>query len=162
MNQTDPLAELRDIHLPDPISAWPPGPGWWVLGSLLLASLLLLAWWLRRRYRANAWKRQASGELADNYTRWRESGDDCAYLQACSEILKRAALQQFSAAEVASLNGAHWEQFLDRQWRREPASGFRDSGFAQQAYRAAPEPVDIDALHDLGLQWLRQARSKPC
>ena len=28
---TDPLAELRDIHLPPEIGWWPPAYGWWIL-----------------------------------------------------------------------------------------------------------------------------------
>ena len=32
--------ELRDIHLPDPLSWWPPAIGWWllVIGSLALVA----------------------------------------------------------------------------------------------------------------------------
>ena len=41
--------ELRDIHLPDGVSPWPPGPGGWVL--MALALLAGLAAWLWRRHR---------------------------------------------------------------------------------------------------------------
>ncbi|MDP7406676.1 MAG: DUF4381 domain-containing protein, partial [SAR324 cluster bacterium] len=30
MNQ-DPLAALRDVHLPPAVSWWPPAPGWWII-----------------------------------------------------------------------------------------------------------------------------------
>ena len=40
----NPLDQLRDIHLPEPISWWPPAPGWWILA---VASCALLAWILK-------------------------------------------------------------------------------------------------------------------
>ncbi|MBT3527943.1 MAG: DUF4381 domain-containing protein, partial [Porticoccaceae bacterium] len=45
MMQGDPLAELRGIHLPDPISWWPLAPGWWVLIVIFIAGL---SWALRQ------------------------------------------------------------------------------------------------------------------
>jgi len=40
MNQlpTQPTLNLRDIHLPDPISWWPIAPGWW----MIIASVILV------------------------------------------------------------------------------------------------------------------------
>ena len=44
------LAQLRDIHLPDPISWWPLAPGWWALAAfLLICSACVLIVELRRR-----------------------------------------------------------------------------------------------------------------
>ena len=51
--QGDPLAQLRDIHLPDTVSDWPPGPGWWVLALVLLLFGAALVIWAVRRYRKN-------------------------------------------------------------------------------------------------------------
>ncbi|MBS1202779.1 MAG: hypothetical protein H6R22_1288, partial [Chromatiaceae bacterium] len=61
----DPLAGLRDWHLPDPVSWWPPAPGWWLVAGLALAACALtLHWWLRRRRRRHgAPARAALGEL---------------------------------------------------------------------------------------------------
>ena len=161
MTSADPLAQLRDIHLPDPISAWPPGPGWWLLGIALLLSVMATVIWWSRQYRANAWRRQARAALNNAYRQWRNDGLDAVYLQTVNETLKRAALQQFPREAVARLSGARWESFLDAQWQQGDTS-FSELGFAGRAYQPSPESVDIDLLHRLGRKWVSRVRGEPC
>lgn len=59
----NPLDQLRDIHLPEPISWWPLAPGWWLViigGCLLLGWLITLFY---RHYRAGLYRRQALRKL---------------------------------------------------------------------------------------------------
>ncbi|HIB53861.1 MAG TPA: DUF4381 domain-containing protein [Nitrospirales bacterium] len=54
MNSPVPQLPLRDIHLPGPISWWPPAPGWWILLALLITGTMLIvlyAWYQRKRNR---------------------------------------------------------------------------------------------------------------
>ena len=162
MNQPDPLAQLRDIHLPDPVSGWPPGPGWWAVACLVFLMVIALAYWLWHRHRANAWRRQAVRELNNALLRWQEQPDTIACLQHISATLKRTALRQFPNYDVARLNGEDWAAFLDRQWRKRPEQSFSSLGFAEQAYRPQPADVDMKALHALSLRWLRQLEAQPC
>lgn len=161
MNPPDPLAQLRDIHLPDAVNAWPPGPGWWLLAALALVLAIVGLVWLLRRYRANAWRRQARAALDTAWRQWREDGDATTYLQSVNAILKRSALRQFPRETVASLSGEEWEAFLDAQWRRQQA-GFSALSFARHAYAPAPEELDLTALHRLGRQWVSQVRGAAC
>lgn len=49
------LPELRDIHLPEGVSAFPPASGWWViLGGILLLLLLTELFLIVRRKSKNA------------------------------------------------------------------------------------------------------------
>ena len=162
MMQTDPLAQLRDIHLPEPVSAWPPGPGWWFAAVILLLLLAALAWWAWRRHRDNGWRRQAVAELEVAHHRWQQEGNDSDYLQQLSEILKRAAINRGPATEIAALTGDAWNRFLDAQWRRPPDPGFAAMEFSNLVYRANPQGVDIDALHTLGKRWLQEVREVAC
>jgi len=158
MNPTDPLAQLRDIHAPAEISAWPPGPGWWLLLILVLALVLTLAWWLRRAWREGAWRRQALKELDQAHRDWETSGNTSEFMYSLSAILKRAAMHQAPGNGVARLNGDDWDHFLDSRWRQPPERGFSALQFADRVHRPQSGNGAIDELHSLGQNWLRQQR----
>lgn len=162
MTPQDPLSQLRDIHLPDPVSAWPPGPGWWILAALTLAALVIAAAWGWNRYRANRWRRQARSALNGIYRRWRRDGDDILYLQAANEILKRAALKQFPREQVAPLSGPAWEAFLDSHWRRDHGLSFARLEISTRAYRGDTAGVDIESVNRAGCRWIKQLRGARC
>ena len=162
MNPTDPLAQLRDIHLPDPVSGWPPALAWWlllVLGIIVIAALLR---YLLQRYRARAYRRAAKSELRQIHEAWQQQQDDSNYLQQLNCILKRVALQSFPATDVAGLNGDSWCGFLDQQWHRSPPTGFTDTGLALAVYSPAQSHCDIEAIHSLAVSWLQQHRAASC
>lgn len=105
----DPLAQLKDIHLPDPVGIWPLAPGWWISAILLLSAsvatvMFIRKWRQRRRARA-----QAMAELKSLSA---SSNDWPVQLNA---LLKRAALSYFPHHRVASLHGEAWADFLTRQ-----------------------------------------------
>ena len=107
------LSQLRDIHLPAPISWWPPAPGWWLLAGMVVA-LMLGLYALIRRYRRNDWRRVALREL----TRLREQHESQQHaphniVSGLSVLLRRVAISRFPREEVAVLNGDAWLGFLD-------------------------------------------------
>lgn len=58
----DALANLKPLVAPEPVSWWPPAPGWWILGVtllLLLAGLLVWSWKRWRHYRGTRYQREA-------------------------------------------------------------------------------------------------------
>ena len=85
----DPLQQLHDIQLPEPISTWPIAPGWIIL--LLLVLILLSAGiiYLRRRQRQNQW-RQA---VRDAQHQLRLLNEDASFKQQALIIIKQALLQ---------------------------------------------------------------------
>lgn len=108
----DPLAGLRDWHLPDPVSWWPPAPGWWALTILALAvGFALVRWWLRRR-RDTAPVRAALAELAELRERLGSDLDARAFVAAVSRLLRRLALVRYPREQVAALSGPDWLAFL--------------------------------------------------
>ena len=63
----DSLAQLKDIHLPDPISFWPPAIGWWLLALLLLSGLFTLCYFMLRYLSKHRYRRRAIKELKRIY-----------------------------------------------------------------------------------------------
>ena len=96
---------LRDVHRPPAPSPWPPAPGWWAVGLVLLALVAGTAFVRGRRRR----RRAAAVAMFD-----RKLGDastPSARLAAASEMLRRAARAQ--RADADRLQGDAWLGFLD-------------------------------------------------
>ncbi len=62
--QADPLAQLRDIQLPEAISWWPLAPGWWILIMFAASFLGLTVFRLLKHHRSNLYRRQAIKNLS--------------------------------------------------------------------------------------------------
>ncbi|MDR4460394.1 MAG: DUF4381 domain-containing protein [Nitrospirales bacterium] len=113
---SSPLQELRDVHLPDPISLWPPAPGWWVIFGLVMMGVIVFLWILRNRHRMPV-RRLAMKELRAIKQYYDTHQDDQWLVQRLSVMIRRYAIATFPRNEVAGLVGISWLQFLDRSGR---------------------------------------------
>lgn len=162
----DPLAGLRDWHLPGPVSWWPPAPGWWVVAVLGLTLVIaVLAWWWPRR-RRTAPARAALAELKALRASLAREGDSRRFAAAISILLRRLALVRYPRDQVAGLAGPQWLAFLERTGG---GSGFTKGPglvLAEGPYRpVAQEPaesgvspavsLELDGLVDLTDHWIR-------
>lgn len=149
---TNPLAELRDIHLPDPVSWWPPAPGWWLL-LLLLLGTAGLAWWLRRRNRAKRLMIAGLNELKHIEQIYRTERDNAALVRRLSTLLRRISISRYPRRETAALTGERWLQLLDRQIGRPEFSRGAGRILVTAPYQAEPQ-LDADALLTLCREWI--------
>ena len=142
------LPELRDIHLPDGVSLFPPAYGWWViLGSvLLLLALIELFLILRRKSK----KRYALYLLQhipqDNIA--------AAALQI-SEILRRICV--FKYKDAAVLYGSAWLDFLNQHSKNK--LGEQAAKLLLDAPYMNPESVsytqqDLERLRQFSTRWI--------
>ena len=155
--QPDPLAQLHDIHLPGAVSPWPPAPGWWILGLLLLAAIAgILLYWLRHR-RRNRYRRLALQQLATLEQRQPQPN---TYLQELNELLKRTALAAPKPPPVAGLAGTSWLRFLDRSGATNAFSQGPGRLLLAGPYSPQPEAdrEQLQALHSAARQWIRKHR----
>lgn len=102
------LEGLRDIHLPAPISFWPPAPGWWALALLLLVCACATLW-IRRRRRI---RRLALHELAALEARFSADPKPVELAVSLTALIRRVALRTSTRPDVASLHGEPWVEFL--------------------------------------------------
>lgn len=151
------LAQLRGYRLPEPVGWWPPAPGWWLLGIIVLATVAGMAIWLWRRHRRLAPTRAAARELARLRAAHMRQDDAAMLLRGLSTLLRRFALSRWPQEQVAGLEGENWLAFLDRQggngrFRNGPGRCLIDAPYRAQA------DVPADALLDLVGDWLRQQK----
>jgi len=157
---TNPLAQLRDIHLPDAVSWWPLAPGWW----LLLAGMVLLiatAWWLLRRHQRGQWQRDALAQLQRELNQlqqdYQHNNDGAAACATLSALIRRVAVAQFSASSIAGVQGEAWLKFLDEQALI--PQHFSQSEWGEMLLNAPFSAAQVDPLPLIALcqQWMESA-----
>ncbi|MEE4278377.1 MAG: DUF4381 domain-containing protein [Halieaceae bacterium] len=151
MNQQSITPMLAPLRTPEAIGWWPPAPGWWVLGLLALALLLLAFRWAWHFHRRGAPLRSAARELERI-----ETGDlDCAQrAQALARLQRRIAIRIAGRGACAGLTGSAWTDFLNRL---PPGDGeFFSSDLAELAYRAEVREREISDLIEATRLWLEK------
>ncbi len=160
--QQDPLAQLRDIHLPEAISAWPPAPGWWILTAVLLALLATGIYQLIKKLRRNRYRRQALKQLL-TLEQYREQPS--IYLAQLNQLLKQTALAANTTMNVAGLTGQQWLAFLDSSGKTTHFQLGAGNILLQGPYSAdlssaKLSPDAITELHTIARQWIKHHDAK--
>ncbi|WP_348674653.1 DUF4381 domain-containing protein [uncultured Abyssibacter sp.] len=151
MNGADPLAQLRDVHLPPDPGWWPPAIGWWLaalLVLLLIVAAVLLIRWLRRP----TLYRSATREL-DRIASLR---DDAIFESALAAWLRRCMIGQHGQ-QVAGLTGEPW---LDRLEQSAPDVDMRplwERLFVNRYAVTGDDAMDRDTALTTCRQWSREA-----
>ena len=156
MDQQDPLAQLRDIHLPDAVSLWPLAPGWWLLLTLCSLVIGFLVWLALKRKRDKRYRTLAVAELEASYQNFQRSNDTSAYIMSSQEILRRTALYRYAdrRASIAPLHGNKWIRFLDSCIDQQLFASTFGQALDEAHYQRATA-VEAAELHRSALYWLR-------
>lgn len=106
------VLDLKDIHLPEPVSWWPIASGWW----LLLICLLLLAvvlFFINKAYQSKQLNREINIEIKKIKTKFSHTENKYELAQSLSTLLRRSSISYYSEKKIAGLTGEQWLIFLD-------------------------------------------------
>ena len=141
------LEGLNDIVIPAPVSLMPQTVGWIIPGVIViavLATVAVLAW---RRYRRNAYRREALALV------------ESTPLIALPALVKRVALAAAPRTEVASLTGDEWLSFLDKAYGGDGFTNGPGHALATLSFSPAPDDQRASApLRNLVALWIRKHR----
>ncbi len=113
--QSDPLQQLKTLHLPPEPSWWPPAIGWWLL---LLLTMIISTWIVFRIVRHfQAIRPIRHGKLLiqklyDEFQAGQISEERFAH--ESNQIIKRILVPGLGKQEYAKLSGDKWLQALDQ------------------------------------------------
>ena len=145
MNSFEQLP-LRDIHLPEPVSWWPPALGWWLLSAVLVLAAFLVWSGLKKLsvYRQQrAFQHSVEVELDRIEAEYKSTTNANRLLQDLSILLRRVVMTNYPREDVAGLCGKRWEG-----WLRDSAIG---QGLSEQSIQLLVDgPYKKDIAVDAG------------
>jgi len=146
MQDTIYISGLEPLIASEKVASWPLAPGWYIVTGLLLLALLLLVFsWIRKR-RANRYRIVALEQLMEIRTSaaYQPAQGD---IQSLNRLLKETALTVYSREQVAGLFGEEWLEFLDQSCSRSNFTDLPGKLLDNTAY------LDMDQLNILKDQW---------
>ncbi|CAA9890404.1 conserved hypothetical protein [Candidatus Methylobacter favarea] len=149
---------LKDIHLPEAISWWPPATGWWIVAVLVILLIIFFSWLYRRLKRKTALK-TAKKLLAK--IQQDPVPDNLQKLREISALVRRVVISIWPRAEAAGLTGKAWLAFLDGGMTGAPFSLGIGQLLADAPYRdTAPTDAQILQLISLCEVWLKSCEKQ--
>lgn len=114
-SSSQPL-ELRDIHLPDPVSWWPLAPGWWILILLiviLIAFSIIFIPKLIKKLKHQPASQLALTEFKKIQQQYQSQKNSQLLVQSLSVLLRRVCMTYHSRQSSAGLTGQAWINMLN-------------------------------------------------
>ena len=168
MNQPvsdQPVLNLRDIHLPDPISWWPVAPGWWIIlaSSLLVIVIIFIS---RNIYIKRQLNRDIKAELEHIKQQYQQTKNKSQLAKSLSILLRRANISYYPKTDIAGLIGSEWLMYLDNTCSSSSANKRFQSDTGKILLSAPYLPdntnLDFDAKKLISLceSWLQSSHKK--
>lgn len=110
----DPLAALKNIHTPEPVSFWPPSLALVLVLLGVITSIAIAVFFTLRYKKQTRYQKEAFAQL-QHLEKTAETPR--ALVQEMSELLRRVAI--YHDKQTASLTGDAWQQYLQQFFTKE-------------------------------------------
>ncbi len=160
---------LRDIHLPEAISWWPPAPGWWLVIATIIGVLVIYYTVKKIRYRRRL-KRVTKDAFETLKQQYLDNHDKRQLACNLSILLRRASISFYPRHDTAGLTGKDWLNYLDSTLPNSATTRFNsklgqvlltapymknNASMPNDNTRHTAPDYDADTLLKLCQQWLR-------
>ncbi len=146
------LSQLKDIHLPSPVTDLPIAFGWWLLLTVFILLTIAGIIYGLKRHEKNKTKKAALLLLSQQHEQLKKHKDTQVFLQQSNEVLKRYCLDKYP--EAASLSGNAWTSFLNRQSRKPYFEADVEKAISQGLYQPQCE-YDTQTLFSACVSWIK-------
>ncbi len=153
------LAELRDLHLPEPPSLWPPAPGWWLVGLILMLGGGFLIYRYLNRKSARVIDHTHDSKWQDSALQEHERLTGLLHSDApvnqvvsgASVLMRRVALARLPREKAATVQNEQWLTLLDDLSQSEQYSNGIGRLLLDHPYRQSSEIAKSDVADLLAL-----------
>ncbi|MCA0404506.1 MAG: DUF4381 domain-containing protein [Proteobacteria bacterium] len=154
MDNANPLANLRDIHLPETVGFWPFAFGWYIL-FLLLLSLILFFVYRRYQYQRKIRAQVEALKLLKIYEQqYLSEKNSPKTAMQISELLRRVALAYYPREQVAGINGEAWLRFLQENSKKADLSAL--SNYLLHLPYMQEQQIDLTPLFNKAKLWIEE------
>ena len=145
---------LRDIHLPDAISWWPPAIGWWILLALIIIAFVFIPK-LYRRMTYTPLNKVAHITFQNIVTDYKNNNDESAFVIETSKFLRQIVMSYCGREEIAQLTGDKWIQTLNSITEQDYFSSEIKQTLLNAPYQKSIS-IDAEQLINSVQNWLNQ------
>ena len=145
--------QLRDVHLPEPVSWWPLAFGWWLLIAFGCIAIIAMLIFLHRKKQQNQYRKEALLQLDNVYSIWQQDKNTVAYLQSVNAVLKRSIQHTKGASHFLRLSGVNWVSSLNSLVKK-PLSEQTQNALSIDCYQAHSD-ADVSDVQANATRWIK-------
>lgn len=156
MVDSNALAGLKDLHLPQAIGWWPLASGLYVGAVLILLVIIVMGWQVYIRcYKNQRYKNEALRRLVKYEKIYQQDGNAQAVSIQVSMLLRQVALLYFPRERVASLKDEAWIAFLNETSNNTDFTSIQ-ALILLLPYQKTAQETDLTPLFTMAKTWIKQ------